>query len=298
MVAGRLLQAADTAMFQAKAFGRGRYAVYTDSLHVQAKERLELTEALRRALPDGELRLHFQPLVDLRTGAVVGMEALTRWQPAGEPLRDAAEFIDVAESSGLIVDVDRWALRTAVAQATVWQQAGVELPQLAVNVSARRLADPHLVADVAAALAGLPDPASLCLEITEHAVVERPVLVTAALRQLRELGVTIALDDFGTGHSSLAYLQQFPVDVVKLDRSFIAAGAGSSAAADRLIGGIVALARTLELAVVVEGIETLDQLDRLRVLTAGDDVALIGQGYLLGPPASHPVPPATVQLPA
>jgi diguanylate cyclase (GGDEF)-like protein len=291
-----LLQAADTAMFAAKVKGPGRYEVYSDALHSQARERLELTEALRRALPAGDLLLHYQPLADLDTGAVVGLEALTRLQLPDGAVRPAADFIDLAEDIGLIVEIDRWALATAAEQAAAWARAGHPLPRLAVNASASRLADPRLVTDVVAALARVPESFELCLEITEHAIMDRRDHVIPVLRQLHDLGVLIALDDFGTGHSSLAYLQQFPVDVIKLDRSFLAPVEGQ-APDDRLIGGLLELAGTLDLAVVVEGIETIEQLRRLRDVAAARGSTVIGQGYLLAPPAPQPAPPARVQLP-
>jgi EAL domain-containing protein (putative c-di-GMP-specific phosphodiesterase class I) len=291
-----LLQAADTAMFAAKVKGPGRYEVYSDALHSQARERLELTEALRRALPAGDLLLHYQPLADLDTGAVVGLEALTRLQLPDGAVRPAADFIDLAEDIGLIVEIDRWALATAAEQAAAWARAGHPLPRLAVNASASRLADPRLVTDVVAALARVPESFELCLEITEHAIMDRRDHVIPVLRQLHDLGVLIALDDFGTGHSSLAYLQQFPVDVIKLDRSFLAPVEGQ-APDDRLIGGLLELAGTLDLAVVVEGIETIEQLRRLRDVAAARGSTVIGQGYLLAPPAPQPAPPMRVQLP-
>ena len=269
--------------------------MYTQALRRRARDRLTLIEALRRALPAGELRLHYQPLVDLGTGAVVGLEALTRWQPPNGPLRAASEFIDVVEDTDLIVEVDRWALQAAGEQAAVWARAGHPVPRLAVNVSARRLADPQLLTDVETVLTAGPVRPTLWLEITERAVVERPTRVSAALHRLRELGVTVALDDFGTGQSALAYLQQFPVDVVKLDRSFLTPHRRGD---DRLIRGLLALARTLDLTVVVEGIETPAQLARLRALPTVTAGPLIGQGYLLGRPAPQPRPPRQVPIPA
>jgi predicted signal transduction protein with EAL and GGDEF domain len=183
-----LLQAADTAMFAAKVKGPGRYEVYSDALHSQARERLELTEALRRALPAGDLLLHYQPLADLDTGAVVGLEALTRLQLPDGAVRPAADFIDLAEDIGLIVEIDRWALATAAEQAAAWARAGHPLPRLAVNASASRLADPRLVTDVVAALARVPESFELCLEITEHAIMDRRDHVIPVLRQLHDLG--------------------------------------------------------------------------------------------------------------
>lgn len=296
--ADQLLQAADAAMFEAKAAGRGRYAVHSDQLHHSARPRLELIQALRRAVGSSELLLHYQPLAHLTTGVVIGVEALTRWQPVGAPLRAAAAFMDVAEDSGLIIEIDRWALATACRQAAQWSRAGYPAGRVTVNISASRLADPRLVPDVRAALADNPLPAgSLVLEITESAMVQRPAQAARTLNELHDLGVAVALDDFGTGHSSLAYLRQFPVDIVKLDRAFLSAPpAGPDS---RLITGLLHLVRTLDLAVIAEGIETIDQLGVLQELgrITGTE-RLYGQGYLLAPPAAaEGRPPPRVSLP-
>lgn len=296
--ADQLLQSADAAMFDAKAAGRDRYAVFTDPLHPSARQRLELIQELRRAVTNGELLLHFQPLAHLHTGAVIGVEALTRWQPPDGPLQPAAEFIEVAEDSGLITDIDRWALVAACEQAAAWAGGGFPAGRVTVNVSASRLADPRLVPDVRTALARSPLPAgSLVLEITESAVVQRPAQAARTMGELRDLGVAIALDDFGTGQSSLAYLRQFPVDIVKLDRSFLSPSTGGRDS--RLIAGLLHLVRALELTVIAEGIETLEQLAVLQELgrVTGTE-ALYGQGYLLAPPAApERRPPPRVPLP-
>jgi diguanylate cyclase (GGDEF)-like protein/PAS domain S-box-containing protein len=276
--ADELLRNADLAMYDAKSQGRNRVEVFHDGLHERLVRRVRLEEALRGAISRNELHLVFQPVVTLDSCAVVGAEALLRWTHDGE-LVDPGEFVGIAEESGLIIEIGRWVLDNACAVAAGWQRLRPDgpLPYVAVNVSVRQLVDSDLVTDVARALqaSGL-DGACLTIELTESAVMEHSDQVVARLAALRQMGVRISIDDFGTGHSSLGRLQRLPVDEIKIDRSFVGTIAD---AADRppVVEAVLALARSLGLHVVAEGIETTVQLDALRA--AG---CRTGQGYLFG----------------
>ena len=277
-----LIQHADTTVYQAKSQGRNTYRFYTETLTRAAYERLDLESRLRRALERGEFLLHYQPLVAVEDGRMVGVEALVRWQPPGETLAPPMRFIPLAEETGLIVALGEWVLRTACAQAQAWRDAGWPPLLLAVNLSARQFQQPGLIEQVRAALTdtGLP-AASLELEITESALMQGQE-AAATLTALKELGVRLAIDDFGTGYSSLAYLKRFPLDKLKIDQSFVRDIPHDSGDME-IAGAIIALARTLRLEVLAEGVETTAQLTFLR--EQGCDTC---QGYLL----SRPVPAA------
>jgi diguanylate cyclase (GGDEF)-like protein/PAS domain S-box-containing protein len=267
---GDAFRAAEIALHRAKA-GEISVALFEPKMSVETVERLDLEADLRRALERAELRLHYQPVVDLATARVVGLEALVRWQHPRLGLVPPARFIPLAEASGLILRIGRWVLETACRQAVEW---GAGLP-VAVNLSARQLAASDLAADVRAVLleTGLP-ASSLELEITESVLMDRSEAGIATLRDLRALGVRIVLDDFGTGYSSLAYLQRLPLDTIKVDRTFVAE-LGADPAAESIVAAVVALAHGLGIEVIAEGIETADQADRLRAM--GCDR---GQGWL------------------
>ncbi len=277
--AAELIQHADLAMNQAKAQGRGRFQFYTPALTRAAAERLELEARLRRALADGNLCVHYQPQCRIADGAACGAEALVRWSDPERGLIDPDRFIPLAEETGLIVPIGDWVLRTACLQARAWNAAGLAGLRMAVNVSGRQLVDGNLVERVGAVLAetGLP-PAQLTLELTESAIMGQGEHACDLLRGLRALGVGLAVDDFGTGYSSLAYLKRFPVDELKVDRSFVH-GIPDDANDMQLVAAIIAMAHNLRLRVVAEGVETPKQL---RFLAAqGCDT---GQGYLIGRP--------------
>ncbi len=279
--AGELLRDADLAMYMAKGRGKGAYVVFEATMHHAALERLELEADLRRALPDGEMLVHYQPIVRLEDLAVVGAEALLRWRRGGQDLVPPGMFVPVAEETGVIIDIGRWALHEACRQARTWQTEHrlTAALHLSVNVSARQVHAPGLVADVAAALAGSGlDPACLVLELTESVLMEDPDRAAATLNELKALGVRLAIDDFGTGYSSLAYLQRFPIDILKIDRSFVARIGGRPEDA-ALAHAIIKLGQTLHLDVIAEGIETDDQLNELRNLGCE-----YGQGYLIARP--------------
>jgi diguanylate cyclase (GGDEF)-like protein len=283
--AERLLREADAAAYRAKAAGRSRVEVFDDALRDELAQRTELETALRAALVAGEFVLHYQPVLDLTAcegggaGTVTGVEALVRWQRPGRGLVGPDEFIPVAESSDIVCDLGRWALSEAVAQLARWDAEGGEFAgiDVAVNVSGRHLSQPRLLGDVAVALAGSAlVPGRLTLEITETVLVDEPT-AREHLRALRALGVRVALDDFGTGYTSIGQLSRLPVDVLKIDRSFVASR--DTAHAD-LVRLVIGAAHSFSLGVVAEGVEEEDQLEALRA--AGCDAA---QGFLLARPA-------------
>src|SRR5262249_725779 len=218
-----LLRDADSAMYLAKARGRDRFEIFDEGLRERATERLHLENALRRSIDAGDLAVHYQPEIDLTTGKVTGCEALARWNHPTQGFLEAGAFIGMAEETGLILEVGAWVLATACRQAGQWRREHPTRPLLMrVNLSARQIAQPDLVQIVVDALAhGGLDAGSLCLEITETALMDDPEDALRVLTALRSLGVSLAIDDFGTGYSSLAYLKRFPVDVLKIDRSFV-----------------------------------------------------------------------------
>ena len=285
---GELLREAEIAMVRAKSDPTARQALFEPSMSEQTMERIDLENDLRRALERDELRLHYQPLVDLSTGAIVGFEALVRWQHPKRGLVPPLAFIPLAEETGLIGPLGRWVLETACRQGYAWRSAGPDGSPLvmSVNLSARQFAQADLVENLAEILAESHlAPSSLELEITETVVMDQSEAGIRTLRRLRDLGVRLVLDDFGTGYSSLAYLKHLPLDTIKIDRSFVA---GLANAADRsIVEAVITLAHGLHIDVVAEGIETDDQLRLLKDLACD-----FGQGYLF----SRPVPAAEAAL--
>lgn len=277
--ADELLRNADLAMYAAKSRGKGRYTLFTPEMLAVLVDRLALEADLRRAIEREEFRLVYQPIVDLASGRAVGAEALVRWEhPERGPLGPLA-FIPVAEETGQIVALGRWVIREACRQAARWQSGDGGRFKVTVNLSARQLEDASLVDDITAALRDASlDPACLVLEITESVLMRDAASAAALLRRIRALGIQLAVDDFGTGYSSLAYLQRFPISIIKIDRSFVAGlmHGGNDAALARTI---VALGGTLELTTVAEGIEEVEQETRLRELGCE-----LGQGYLFARP--------------
>jgi diguanylate cyclase (GGDEF)-like protein len=271
-----LLKAADAAMYRAKETGRNNYQYYLPSMNVHTLERLELESDLGHALERGELLLHYQPKVQIATGLIMGVEALLRWQHPRRGLVPPLQFIPLAEETGLIVAIGEWVLATACARTKAWQLQGMADLSVAVNLSARQFADPMFLSRLTQIVhaSGL-DPSSLELEITESVVMSHGESAVAALEKLKSLGVQIAIDDFGTGYSSLAYLKRFPIDTLKVDRSFICdipADSGDM----KITRAIIAMAHGLKLKVVAEGVETAEQLDFLRSQHCD-----AGQGFFL-----------------
>ncbi len=274
-----LMKNADTAMYFAKQHGRNAYHFFAADMNATATERLLMETQLRAAIDCGEMRLVYQPQVDLANGEVVGVEALLRWDhPLRGPVPPSA-FIPVAEETGLIVPIGRWVLETACHEAARWEKAGLPPLRVAVNLSARQFQDHELVRHIAETLERTGLPADrLEVEITESAVMENAERAAEILRALRGTGIQVAIDDFGTGYSSLAYLKRFPVNRLKIDRSFVM-DLEHDANDVAIAHGIVALARTLGLSVIAEGIETPAQLAMLKAFGCAE-----GQGYLFSRP--------------
>jgi len=274
-----LFQTADTAMYRAKAEGRNRYRFFEPEMTVAARARMALELSLRPALAREEFELHYQPRVDLRSMAVVGMEALIRWRHPQQGMVPPQQFIGIAEETGLINPIGRWVLREACRQTRRLVDESGRPIRVSVNVSARQLAQPGFVAEVREALAdaGLA-PSSLELELTESALIEDLERTAAMLAELQALGVKLAVDDFGTGYSGLAYLRRLPIDVLKLDRSFVLQDDGRISAFD-FVKAFVDMAHALQMSVVAEGVETAEVLDFLRAASCDE-----AQGYLLGRP--------------
>ncbi|HYG56502.1 MAG TPA: EAL domain-containing protein [Symbiobacteriaceae bacterium] len=285
--ADELLRNADVAMYQAKEMGKGCYAIFEPIMHLAVMDRLNLVADLRRALEQEEFLLHYQPAVHLPSGRIHGVEALVRWKHPERGLVPPDHFIPLAEETGLIIPLGRWVLREACRQASEWQQqqgAGERPLRIGVNLSVRQLQDPHLVNDVREALRLYPlYPQTLLLEITESDLVEATEAIISTMEEIKELGVILAVDDFGTGYSSLSYLGRFPVDVVKIDRTFVSAMTGSARGL-ALMRGVVELVHVLGLDTVAEGVEEQAQLDLLQQMGCR-----FAQGWLLGrpAPASH-----------
>jgi diguanylate cyclase (GGDEF)-like protein/PAS domain S-box-containing protein len=281
--ADSLLRDADAAMYQAKQRGRNRVELFDPAMRARTAARAEAAAALRTGLAHGELVVHYQPLITLDTGRVVGIEALARWErPSG--FVPPAEFIPVAEESGLIVELGQRVLTLACGDTAAWNADHPDHPlSVAVNLSVHQLG-PGVVDVVAAALevSGLT-PELLCLEITESALMDDAEVVGAALHELKGLGVRLGVDDFGTGYSSLLYLRGFPIDVLKIDRSFVS-GMEEVDADAAIVEGVLSLAHALGLEAVAEGVETAEQAARLRNLGCE-----LGQGYLWSPPLAPDV---------
>jgi EAL domain-containing protein (putative c-di-GMP-specific phosphodiesterase class I) len=274
--ANDLLRYADVAMYRAKESGRAGYALYDPSMNAYAARRLSLETQLRRAVERGEFRVLYQPKVDLTNGCIVGMEALLRWEHPEHGLISPAEFIPLAEETGLILPIGRWVLEEACRQTHVWQQ---QYPNaigltISVNLSARQFQQPGLIEEVADVLkmTGL-EPGCLELEITESVVMHDAQLTISTLQQLKRLGVRLAIDDFGTGYSSLSYLKRFPVDVLKVDKSFVD-GLGLDPDDTAIVQAVTSLGHALRLHIVAEGVETVEQALALRELGCE-----VGQGY-------------------
>lgn len=276
-----VLRDADLAMYRAKALGRAGYQLFTSELRERAISLLALETDLRSAVERRELEVHYQPIVSVETRQPVGFEALVRWQHPVHGLVSPQKFIPIAEEMGLVADIDRWVLREACVQVLVWQQAfPTHSPlTLSVNVSGQQFSRPELAAQLTEVLQKTGfDPRHLKLELTEGVLIEQSEIVNTNLAQLSALGVQLHLDDFGTGYSSLSYLQNFPLNVLKIDRSFVSKMEKSTESAE-LVRTIVALAKSLNLKVTAEGVETVGQLEQLQALGCE-----FGQGYLFARP--------------
>ncbi len=277
-----LIKNADIAMYQAKENGRQSYQFFKPAMNVRAVERQSTEENLRRALDRGEFALHYQPKIDLVTGAISGAEALIRWTHPDRGPISPAEFIPVAEDCGLILPIGNWALREACKQAQVWVHAGLPMRSMAVNISAMEFRQEDFLKGVLAALHDTGfDSHSLELEITESVLMKRIESAASVLQKLRAEGVQVAIDDFGTGYSSLSYLRKFPSDALKIDQSFVRQ-ITSDSAEKTIVPAVIGMARNLDMRVVAEGVETLAELAFLK-----DHHCDEAQGYYF----SRPVPP-------
>ena len=276
-----LLKFADIAMYRAKEQGRNTFQFYSDQFNVHSVERLTLESQLRGALERDELVVHYQPVIDAATGRISGMEALVRWQHPEAGLLAPGHFIDIAEETGLVVPIGAWVLSRACAQQRAWVEQGLPPVRVAVNLSPRQFLHRHLIDDILKVLEETrADTSCLELEITESTVMHNAQRAAALLAQLKEMGIRVAIDDFGTGYSSLAYLKRFPIDSLKIDRSFVADvpdDAGNTA----ITQAIMAMAHSLGLKVIAEGVETEEQLAFLR--SHGCDEL---QGYFFSKPVS------------
>jgi diguanylate cyclase (GGDEF)-like protein/PAS domain S-box-containing protein len=276
--ADELLRNADVAMYQAKARGKGASVFFETSMHTSAVRRLELRGALERAIARHEFIVHYQPIVELKSRRMVACEALIRWTGPDGRTVGPDEFIPLAEETGLIVPMGAWVLGEACRQLAAWQESAPPGFRVSVNVSARQVREPTIVDLLADLIAetGI-DPSGLVLEVTESALLDEGEATADTIRRLKALGPRIALDDFGTGYSSLNHLRRYPIDVLKIDRSFVQQ-LGESRDESALVRSVVRLGQTLHLEVVAEGVETEEQLERL--VTLG---ARLGQGYLFSP---------------
>ncbi|MFC4931067.1 bifunctional diguanylate cyclase/phosphodiesterase [Massilia sp. GCM10023247] len=278
-----LIEHADIAMYRAKKLGRNNFQFYTPAMNEESLERVRIEGALRNALERDEFVLYYQPQVDIKSGKIVGMEALLRWQHPELGMVPPGRFIGIAEDTGLVVPIGAWVLRTACAQNKAWHDAGYDKLRVAVNLSARQFGAPDLLEGLEAVLrdTGL-EPKYLEIELTESLFMSDITPAVDLLHRMKALGVNLSIDDFGTGYSSLSYLSRFPIDVLKIDRSFVA-DITRDANDEAIVTSIIALAHNLKLAVIAEGVETAEQLDYLR--RHGCDEM---QGYYFSKPLAGP----------
>jgi len=276
-----LIKNADTAMYHAKENGRNNFQFFTAEMNLKAVRRQSLEGSLRHALEREEFLLHYQPKVDLQTGEITGVEALIRWQQTDRGLLFPSQFVAIAEDCGLILPIGRWVLREACRQARAWQDAGLPFKRISINVSAVEFRDKGFVEGVRTILSetGL-EARYLDLELTEGVLMKDAESTAAVLRELKLLGVHLAVDDFGTGYSSLSYLQQFPIDVLKIDKSFVHQISGELSDS-AIVSAIIEMGKSLKHRVIAEGIETGEQLAFLKARHCAE-----GQGYLFSRPVA------------
>jgi diguanylate cyclase (GGDEF)-like protein len=281
--ANDLLQQAHMALHAAKGQGRSQYQFYSPELTTRLQQKIALENDLHKALERNEMQVYYQPLIDLESGQVTAVEALLRWQHPILGMVSPAQFIPIAEANGLILALGEWVLRTACAQNRAWQQAGLPPIRMSVNLSARQFEQPDLIETVGQILADTHlHPGYLELEVTESALMTHMQHSIKMLEQLRKLGIVLALDDFGTGYSSLNYLKQFPVNMLKIDRSFVQ-DVTSNPDSAAVANAIIALAKSLRLKLTAEGIETQEQLDYLKQQGCDE-----GQGFYFARPIPAP----------
>jgi predicted signal transduction protein with EAL and GGDEF domain len=279
--ADRLLQNADMALYRAKELGRNNFQYFSPEMNREVARRLELEQALRRAIEGDQFELYYQPRLDGPTGRVNGVEALLRWNHPTRGMVPPGEFISLSEETGLIIPIGEWVLRKACTQGRAWQEAGLSA-SIAVNVSAAQLGQMDLVETVVRIINETGFDATLLeLELTESAAMKNPQATIQVFSEFKRHGIQICIDDFGTGYSSLSYLKRFPIDKLKVDKSFVEFSS-SNADDQAIVETIVAMAHSLKLSVVAEGVETREQLALLQSLQCDE-----WQGFL----ASRPLPP-------
>jgi predicted signal transduction protein with EAL and GGDEF domain len=279
-----MLRDADIAMYRAKAKGKAQYQVFDRSMHTHAMSKLQLETEMRQALQNGEFCLHYQPIINLEDDNLAGFEALIRWNHPKRGLISPGEFVPLAEETGLVIPLGRWILYESCRQMREWQKKNpwTNSLQMSVNLSSKQFLAPDLVEQVFAALVATQlDPQNLKLEVTESHVMENSDKAVTMLNSLRDIGIEMSLDDFGTGYSSLSYLHRLPVNYLKIDRSFVSRMVESSENGE-IVHTIIKLAQNLKMKVIAEGIETDEQLTKLKMLNCE-----YGQGYLF----SKPLPP-------
>jgi diguanylate cyclase (GGDEF)-like protein/PAS domain S-box-containing protein len=276
-----LIKNADTAMYHAKENGRNNYQFFEQGMNDRAVGRQVLEGSLRHALERQEFVLHFQPKVNLETGAITGSEALIRWLHPDRGLVPPAQFVPIAEDSGLILPIGQWVLREACRQARAWLDGGLGPMPVAVNISTLEFRSKHFLEGIRAILleTGLP-PHFLELELTESVLMQHPESTVSVLRALKSIGVRLAVDDFGTGYSSLSYLRRFPIDVLKLDRSFVHDIASPETNDASIVSAVITMGKSLKYRVIAEGVETEEQLAFLQAHRCDE-----GQGFYFSPPA-------------
>jgi diguanylate cyclase (GGDEF)-like protein len=276
-----LIKNADTAMYQAKENGRRSFQFFKPAMNVRAVERQTLEEGLRRAVEEHEFTLHYQPKINLRTGAITGAEALIRWTHPTRGLVPPLQFIPVAEDCGLIVPIGAWVLRKACTQARVWIDTGLPAMTVAVNVSAMELRDTNYLENLFATLGDTDfDPKLLEVEVTESVLMKHAESAAATLQSLREVGVQVSVDDFGTGYSSLSYLRKLPLDAIKIDQSFVRQ-IGTACEDTAIVTAVIGMAKGLKLRVIAEGVETREEVEFLRAHRCDE-----AQGYYFSRPVS------------
>jgi len=274
-----LLKAADTAMSAAKKQGRNNYQFFRNDMNVHARERQSLEGSLRHALERKEFVLHYQPKINLETCAITGAEALIRWQHPDRGLVPPDQFLPIAEDCGLMVPIGQWVTRQACTQARAWMDAGFRAMPVAVNISATEFRNDGYIADLRAILTDVClEPRYLEIELTETVLMQHSEAIASMLRALKAMGIRLALDDFGTGYSSLSYLRRFPIDALKIDRSFVQEIAGDSSDAP-IIQAVIGMGKSIKLRVTAEGVETSDQFAFLQDRHCDE-----GQGYYFSPP--------------
>lgn len=279
--AASLLQNADLAMYQAKAGGKNNYHIFNHQLHKDADSRMALEEELRRAVENEEFVLFYQPQINLKTGKLIGCEALIRWQHPTRGLLAPFFFIDTIESNGLIIPVGKWIIKETCRQCAIWNEMGMKDLKISINLSARQFNDPDLIIDIQSSIQTYQiSPSQLEFEVTESLLATDIKHAIELLKSLQSLGSTIAIDDFGTGYSSLNYIKQLPLDKLKVDRAFIK-DLPDDNDDKQITAAIIAMAHTLNLKVVAEGVETKEQMQFLQTLSCE-----IGQGYLFDKPIS------------